>query len=62
MLHLAHLAALAALNTSFHLDSPPANESWQVSMHSPNYVADDASIVFGARAMAVVLLDRLQRN
>lgn len=29
--------------------------------HSPNYVADDAAIAFGARAMAAVLLDRLGR-
>jgi amidohydrolase len=29
--------------------------------HSPNYVADDAAIVFGARAMATVVLDRIGR-
>jgi amidohydrolase len=28
--------------------------------HSPNYVADDDAIAFGARAMAAVLLDRMQ--
>jgi hypothetical protein len=27
--------------------------------HSPDYAADDGAIGFGARAMSVVLLDRL---
>jgi amidohydrolase len=46
--------------TFFFLGVSNAARGWVGMPHTPQYVADDASIVVGARAMAAVLLDRLR--
>lgn len=35
--------------------------SWVGMPHAPGYVADEAAIVIGARALSAILLDRLTR-
>jgi amidohydrolase len=44
----------------FYLGVSNASRGWNGQPHHPDYVADERSIVIGARAMAAVLLDRLQ--
>ncbi|NKB72711.1 MAG: amidohydrolase [Candidatus Latescibacteria bacterium] len=43
----------------FFLGVSNASKGWVGMPHSPNYVADEASILIGAKAMAGILLDRL---
>ena len=43
----------------FFLGVSNAEKGWVGLPHSPGYVADEASILVGAKAMAAILLDRL---